>query len=352
MAQTPGPASRWSWTVPQNQDETPLELSLRADKLLPQALDAGLGEWEGPSRPLTRSAIQSLIDEGRAKADGRPLSPSKPLAPGARVEIVVPAPVELALEPEDIPFDVLYEDEHLIVVNKPPGLTVHPSETQKDGTLVHALLHKVKDLSGIGGVLRPGIVHRIDKDTSGALVVTKTDEAHQRLSEVFSRHAIEREYWALVYGSPAFTEKERRVESKIGRNPKDRKRMSMDVKDGRQAVTYVQCLERYGIAEKKPFAALVRARLETGRTHQVRVHLTGLGHSLLGDPVYGTPSANQPKWTALPRDVQAAVEALPGQALHARTLGFAHPISGKPLVFEAPPPPEFQTLLDTLRAYR
>jgi 23S rRNA pseudouridine1911/1915/1917 synthase len=234
-------------------------------------------------------------------------------------------------------------------LNKPPGLTVHPSSTQKDGTLVHILLHHVKDLSGIGGVLRPGIVHRLDKDTSGALVITKTDAAHQILTETFSKHDIERVYWALCYGVPkARTEK---IESLIDRSPNDRKRMSMKVTTGRRAVTHFELVEAYGHHHKSAFASFLSVTLETGRTHQIRVHLTGYGNSVLGDPVYGTPTERQPKWIALPREVQAAVKALPGQALHARVLGFTHPITGKKIRVEAEPPPGFQNLLSKLREF-
>jgi 23S rRNA pseudouridine1911/1915/1917 synthase len=239
-----------------------------------------------------------------------------------------------------------------VVVNKPPGLTVHPSETQMENTLVHALLHHIKDLSGIGGVLRPGIVHRLDKDTSGALVISKTDQAHHKLTEIFAAHAIERRYWAIAYGSPdTGPGNDLKVDTLIGRNPNDRKRMTTEVRDGRRAVSHVRRLEEYAQARAKPFASLLEVRLETGRTHQVRVHLTKLGHSLLGDPVYGTPSARHTKWLALPEDVRRVVETLPGQALHARVLGFAHPITGAPLRFEAPPPEAFRLLLASLQRY-
>jgi 23S rRNA pseudouridine1911/1915/1917 synthase len=253
--------------------------------------------------------------------------------------------------PEDRPLEVLFEDAHLLVLNKPPGLTVHPSETQVAGTLVHALLHHVKDLSGIGGVLRPGIVHRLDKNTSGALVVTKTDEAHRRLAEIFARHAIEREYWALCYGALGAREAPMRVESLIGRHPQDRKRMSMTVKTGRRAVSEFATLERYGKGSRPPFASLVRARLETGRTHQIRVHLTGLGHSVIGDPVYGVPGSRHAKWLDLPPEAREAAAGLPGQALHARVLGFEHPVTGRPVRVEAEPPESFRLLLAVLRRY-
>jgi len=232
------------------------------------------------------------------------------------------------------------------VVNKPQNLTVHPSTTQTEGTLVHILLHHIQDLSGMGGVLRPGIVHRIDKDTSGALVVTKTDAAHRKLTEDFAAHTIERVYWALCYGAPAASDKPTRIESWIGRNPKDRKKMSMKVKTGRKAITYYQPKMIFSHPSKSPFACWLEVTLETGRTHQVRVHLTGVHHSILGDPVYGTPTMHHPKWLALPENVRNAVKNLPGQALHARILGFEHPITRKKLRFEAEPPEAFQKVLN------
>jgi 23S rRNA pseudouridine1911/1915/1917 synthase len=327
----------------------------RADRAILDALQSGLGHWEKQTGAaldppaLTRSQIQRLMDEGRIRADGTPLKASAKLTPGARVEILIPSPRPLDLQPEERPLEFLYEDEHLLVVNKPQGLTVHPSETQMEGTLVHALLHHVKDLSGIGGVLRPGIVHRIDKDTSGALVITKTDAAHAGLSEVFARHEIERSYWALCYGAPKTPREGLKIETLIGRSPADRKKMSTQVKEGRRAMTWIRMLEAYGLPSKAAFASLIEARLETGRTHQVRVHLTSIHHSILADPVYGVPTERQPKWTALPRDVQERVRALPGQALHARTLGFKHPITGEELRFTAEPPEAFRLLLETLR---
>jgi 23S rRNA pseudouridine1911/1915/1917 synthase len=288
------------------------------------------------------------------------------LVAGDVIDIEFPAPEALELVPENIPIEILFEDDHLIVVNKAPNLTVHPSTTQKTGTLVHALLYhsrsfghdrspekpgeKKAALSGIGGYLRPGIVHRIDKDTSGALVVTKTDEAHLGLSALFAKHDIERSYTALCYGAPSWNAPFR-LETRIGRNPNDRLKMTTEVKSGKIATTRFTCVEKYGHPDKVPFASQIEARLETGRTHQVRVHLTSLNHSLLGDPLYGTPSSNQPKWKNLPEEIRSLVEKLPGQALHARVLGFRHPITGESLRFEATYPPDYQRLLDTLRKY-
>jgi 23S rRNA pseudouridine1911/1915/1917 synthase len=338
-------ADVWSWTA-----EGKLT---RLDRTLTDAIEQGLGTWSDTSRSVSRSQIQRLIEEGNISIDGKVAKSSAKLTEGSKVEVAFPPPVAVDLVPEDRPIEILYQDKDLLVVNKPPGLTVHPSETQRTGTLVHALLHHIKDLSGIGGELRPGIVHRIDKDTSGALVITKTDEAHRKLVEVFSEHAIDRVYWALVYGSP--TSEKGKIEGKIGRNPNDRKKMAIlegpNTKEGRHAVTYYKRLQEFGVSSKKPFASWIEAKLETGRTHQVRVHLTSIGHSLLGDPVYGTPSTNQAKWQTLPRDIQQAVEALPGQALHARVLGFDHPITGKKLHFEAELPEAYKNLLESLKKY-
>jgi 23S rRNA pseudouridine1911/1915/1917 synthase len=315
----------------------------RADKYLHELFDA---DDEIPL--LSRSQIQKLLESGLILINGVPIRAKDPIPFGASIELTVPAPVEISVEPENIPIQILFEDSHLVVVNKPPGLTVHPSETQKSGTLVNALLHHVKDLSGIGGKLRPGIVHRIDKDTSGALVVSKTDQAHSGLSKLFASHTIERKYWALCYGSPSWNQTET-FRSTLGRSPTDRKKMAVNVTPGREAISHFTLIESFQITGKNPHSSLIEAKLETGRTHQVRVHLNHLGHSLLGDPVYGTPTSNHPKWKALPRAVQEAVESLPGQALHARVLGFVHPVTGASLHFEAPVFPELQNLLKALR---
>jgi 23S rRNA pseudouridine1911/1915/1917 synthase len=326
---------KWTLIVPENVTD-------RADKALIPALEEEEG---GPT--LSRSQLQRLMEAGRVVSNGRPVRGKDRLAPGTEIVIEIPDPVPLDVLPENIPLDILFEDEHLLVVNKQPGLTVHPSETQTSGTLVNALLYRTKDLSGIGGVLRPGIVHRIDKDTSGALVVSKTDAAHAGLSALFARHDIERRYWAFCYGSPRW-DTEFRFESTLGRSPQDRKKMAVNVENGKKAVSIFCKLGEYSVPGKSPFASWIEARLMTGRTHQVRVHLTHLHHSLLGDPVYGTPTDSQAKWKQLPLEVQRAVKALPGQALHARILGFRHPVTGQELRFEAPLPPALQALADRL----
>ena len=317
----------------------------RADRYL-----HGLFEGDDEIPPLSRSRIQRLIETGAILCNGTPLRARDGIPEGATIELKLPEPEEISAEPEDIPIEILYEDPHLLVVNKAPGLTVHPSETKKSGTLVNALLFHIRDLSGIGGKLRPGIVHRIDKDTSGALVVSKSDAAHAGLSKLFASHDLDRNYWALCYGAPAWNEP-LTFHSTLGRSPSDRKKMAVNPARGREAVSHFEALKSFGIPGKKPHASWIQARLETGRTHQVRAHLTHLGHSLLGDPVYGTPTANQPKWKALPREVQEAVSRMPGQALHARNLGFIHPVTGQKMHFEAPLFPEFRALLDALSSH-
>jgi 23S rRNA pseudouridine1911/1915/1917 synthase len=325
-----------------------------AGKRADLAISAAL-EKEGID--CSRSRLQKLIEEGLITAGGLPIKSNLKLQAGEQVQVIFPSPKTLDVRAEDRPIDILYQDEHLLVVNKPPSLSVHPSTTQAEGTLVNILLHHVKDLSGIGGTLRPGIVHRIDKNTSGALVITKTDRAHQGLSEVFAKHDIERVYHALCYGLPSpagAPEKPIRIEGQIGRSPSDRKRMALLKNGGRHSISLFHAKEEYRIkgSTQPPFASFLEIRLETGRTHQIRVHLTSIGHSILGDPVYGHPTSNQSKWRALPNDVQAAVEAMPGQALHAAVLGFDHPITGERLRFEAAPPPAFAELLDVLRRHK
>ncbi len=298
---------------------------------------------------LSRSRVQKLIAEGAvARADGTLLrDPKARLETGGELVLTLPEPTAGAALPEAIPLDICYEDPHLIVLNKPAGLVVHPAPGQRDGTLVNALLHHCGDgLSGIGGEIRPGIVHRIDKDTSGLLVVAKDDVAHQGLAAQFKAHDLERRYLAVTRGAPDPSDPRLaslggvgwepggvlRIEGAIGRHPGDRKRMAVLSRDGRWAVTRARVLERFG---PKPDAALLECWLETGRTHQIRVHLTFAGHPLIGDHVYG-------RRTGVAAD-------FPRQALHAATLGFVHPVTGAAMRFEAPPPEDFQALLAALR---
>ena len=330
----------WTWEVQANHD--------RADTAILKAMEESQADT-----PLSRSQLKRLMEEGKVTGNGSPLKANSKLKTGTSVRIEFPPPRPTELVAENRPLDILFEDKHLVVINKPPGLTVHPAPTQMEGTLVHALLHHIKDLSGIGGTLRPGIVHRIDKNTSGALVITKTDAAHAGLAAAFSTHTLERSYWALCYGSPEARAGAPacRIESFIGRNPNDRKKMSMKVKTGKKAISYYRKMEEYSHQNHNPFASWLEVTLETGRTHQVRVHLTGIGHSIMGDPVYGVPTENQPKWRTLPEGVKAAIKTLPGQALHARVLGFEHPITGEKLRFEAKPPESFERLHSALRDY-
>lgn len=329
-------------------------VSKRSDRAIADAIAKGAGSWSGAPERVSRSRLQTLIERGHVCLNGVKLEVRRALKAGDAIVIKIPPaqPPDIIAIPGDL--EILYEDEHIAVVNKPPGLSTHPSSTETGVTLVNILLGKLERLSGVGGELRPGIVHRLDKHTSGALVVTKTDAAHIELAKIFEAHHIERVYWALTYGVPHLEKGklETKIESLIGRSRTDRKKMSMATKLGRKAITRVQLLERYAVPKASPFASWVEARLETGRTHQVRVHLTGLGSSLLGDHIYGKPTARQSKWLALPVEVRAAVERLPGQALHARVLGFRHPVTGIPLRFEAEPPQEFSNLLKALLSFQ
>ena len=276
---------------------------------------------------LSRSGVQKLIDEGMITLNGGKTKANYKLREKDIIDVTVPEVKEVEILPEDIPLDILYEDSDVIVVNKPQGMVVHPAPGHTSGTLVNALMfHCGDDLSGINGEKRPGIVHRIDKDTSGVLMIAKNDMAHQSLAAQLAEHSITRKYNAVVYNG--FNEDEGTVDQPIGRNPQDRKKMAVTQKHSRHAVTHYRVIERM---EK---FTLIEAQLETGRTHQIRVHMTYIGHPLLGDPVYG------PKKQPI---------SLEGQALHARVLGFIHPRTGEYMEFEAPLPPHFEALLERLR---
>ena len=281
----------------------------------------------GEDTGLSRSALQALVAEGHVQCNGKAVTKSLKLKAGDTVLLEIPDAKPIEAVPQDIPLDIVYEDAHLLVVNKPKGMVVHPAPGNPDGTLVNALMfHCGNELSGINGEKRPGIVHRIDKDTSGVLMVAKNDMAHQSLAAQLAEHSITRKYNAVVYNG--FTEDEGTVDEPIGRNPQDRKKMAVTQKHSRHAVTHYRVIERM---EK---FTLIEAQLETGRTHQIRVHMTYIGHPLLGDMVYG------PKKQPI---------HLEGQALHARVLGFIHPRTGEYLEFEAPLPPYFEALLERLR---
>ena len=272
---------------------------------------------------LTRSAAQKLLERGAVTLNGGPARKNDRLDPGDVLEVVLPDPEPIDLVPQDIPLDVVYEDGDVIVVNKPVGLVVHPAPGHPDGTLVNALLyHCGTSLSGINGELRPGIVHRIDRDTSGLIIAAKNDRAHLALAAQLQDHSLARTYEAVAVGG--LREDSGTVDAPIGRHPVDRKKMAVDRKNGREAITHWTVLARY------PGYTHVECRLETGRTHQIRVHLASIGHPLLGDTVYG---AKKP------------VPGLAGQCLHARRLRFVHPSTGEELELECPLPDWFQEVL-------
>jgi 23S rRNA pseudouridine1911/1915/1917 synthase len=283
---------------------------------------------------LSRERLKSLIIEGRVTADGRAPNPSMKVATGQAFAITLPPPAEAEAVAQDIPLSIVYEDADLIVVDKPAGLVVHPAAGNLDGTLVNALLHHCRgQLSGIGGVARPGIVHRIDKDTSGLLVVAKSDKAHEGLAQQFKAHSIDRLYAAIVYGIPQLAAGT--IDTWIGRSDADRKKMAVQREGrGKHAVTH------YRVSERLRGASLVECRLETGRTHQVRVHMAHLGHPLIGDPVYGRDR----------KGFKSILETLgfKRQALHAKRLGFIHPVTTQKLSFDSALPTDMQELLSEL----
>ncbi|MDF2233406.1 RluA family pseudouridine synthase [Albimonas sp. CAU 1670] len=324
-----------------------------------ERLDKALATLAPPG--LSRSRLRALVEGGAAERDGEVVrDPRAKVKAGEVYALEIPAPAPARPEPEAIPLDVVYEDAHLIVVNKPAGMVVHPAPGAMTGTLVNALLaHCAGSLSGVGGEARPGIVHRIDKDTSGLLVVAKSDAAHHGLSERFAAHDLERAYQAFAWAAPMTTDPRAlglpgvedegggwlRIETRLDRHRSDRKRMAVAKAGGRIAVSHLRTLSFAG-PPTRPSVSRVECRLETGRTHQIRVHMSWLGCPLVGDATYGGRSRKAPADLG-----EAAVEALtafPRQALHAATLGFDHPVTGEPLRFEAPLPPDMQALADAL----
>ena len=292
------------------------EAGQRADSLLARRLEG-----------LTRSAAARLLEEGRVTDRGRPVAKNLRVQLGQVLEVTLPEPEEPEARPQDIPLDVVYEDEDVIVVNKPTGMVVHPAPGHPDGTLVNALLyHCGESLSGVGGQKRPGIVHRIDRDTSGLIIAAKNDAAHLALAAQLADHTLARTYECLAVGN--FREDSGTVNAPIGRHPVDRKRMAVVRQGGREAVTHWEVIARY------PGVTHLRCRLETGRTHQIRVHLAHIGHPILGDTVYG---AKKP------------VPGLTGQCLHAVGLRVLHPRTGEPVELTCPLPEEFVRMLDKLR---
>ena len=338
--------------------DDPLIEELAADEDLPDVLEARLAT--GGARldkalsdlfpTLSRARVQALLADGVVTRDGQPVSSASAKALPGLYAVAMPAVISAIPQPENIPLTVLFEDAHLIVIDKPAGMAVHPAPGSETGTLVNALLHHcATSLSGIGGVARPGIVHRLDKHTSGVMVAAKSDAAHAGLSALFAAHDIERTYIALVRGAPQ--PEKGRIVSNLGRSTGDRKKMAVLRVGGREAVTDYEVGALFGAAPRKgsrpaapPLAARVACTLHTGRTHQIRVHMASKGAPLLGDPVYGTGSPANP--------VRAAIEAagLTRQALHAAVLGFVHPVTGETLRFESAPPADMQALEAALSA--
>jgi len=318
--------------------------------------DAGrrLDAWLASAVPdLSRSRAKALIAGGSVAIGGATIEePKRPVKPGERVTIDLPPPVPAEPEGELIPLSVVYEDDALIVIDKPAGLVVHPAAGNHTGTLVNALIaHCGASLSGIGGVMRPGIVHRLDKDTSGLLVVAKTDRAHRGLAAQFADHGrtgpLERGYLALAWGTPDRTQGT--IALPLGRSLRNREKIEVKRREGgREAITHYQVAETYGPAGLPPVATLVECRLETGRTHQIRVHLAAIGHPVIGDSTYGAGFAT--KVALLPEPARQLAADFPRQALHAYLLGFEHPVSGEEMHFERPIPADMAALAEALEA--
>jgi len=277
----------------------------------------------------SRSYIQSLIKGGHVIVGGKVGKANLRLTPNMVIQVEIPEPESVEVKPEDIPLDVLYEDHDIIIVNKARGMVVHPAVGNYSGTLVNALLFHCKDLSGINGEIRPGIVHRLDKDTSGVMMAAKNDAAHIGLAEQVKEHSAKRTYWALVQGN--IVEEKGTIKAPIGRHPKDRMKMAVVFENSKDAVTHFKVLERYG------HQTLVECNLETGRTHQIRVHFAHIGHPVVNDPFYGYLRMDFP---------------IEGQALHSRSLDVKHPITGEDMHFEAPVPADFEACLEFAKTYR
>lgn len=293
------------------------EAGIRIDKVIVESMEEA----------VSRSQLQNWIRKGRVTVNGRTVKPNYKVSEGDEIMVAPPEPEVTELVPEPIPLDIAYEDQDVIVVNKPRGMVVHPAAGHPSGTLVNALMYHAKDLSGINGEIRPGIVHRIDKDTSGLLMIAKNDFAHTSLSAQLKEHSVTRRYFAVVHG--VLEHDQGTIDAPIGRDPQNRKLFTVTDRGGKHAVTHFVVVERF--AEY----SLLELQLETGRTHQIRVHMKFIGHPLAGDPAYGRAKGRTMR--------------LPGQALHAAVLGFTHPRTGERLTFEAPIPEEMQELIDELR---
>jgi 23S rRNA pseudouridine1911/1915/1917 synthase len=287
---------------------------------------------------LSRSQAKDLIQKHHIILNQKPTKPSSHIKAGDTISGKIPEPEPLHLEPEPISLNILYEDSSIIVIDKSPGMVVHPAYGNPSGTLVNALLHHCKDLSGINGILRPGIVHRLDKDTSGMMVVAKDDESYHHLTQQFRNRSIEKVYWAVVYGK--FGQDEGLIDSAIGRHPSERKRMSTRTKRGRMAIT------RWKKIEEFDGYTLLEIFPQTGRTHQIRVHLSSIGHPVLGDPLYGRKGR---PGTIHDPFLKEGVKRMNRQALHAYKLGFIHPKTGKKLQFVSPMPKDIKEVLEWLR---
>ena len=328
-----------------NHDNTILTLKVEAP-VKQDRIDRWLAEQcaQASQGELSRSRIKTLIVAGHLRVDGKPMTnPALVVREGMVCALHLPAPEPPRPQAEAIPLNVLFEDDDIIIINKPAGMVVHPAPGAMQGTLVNALIaHCGAGLTGIGGEMRPGIVHRLDKDTSGVMVAAKTASAHGKLTKIFAKHTLTRRYTALVWG--VVPERHQTINAPIARNPRQRKKMAVQEK-GRQAITHIEVARMM-----PPLASVVECVLETGRTHQIRVHLAHLGHGVVGDATYGRPMrASQMPDQAL-REALATLRQFPRQALHASHLGFAHPISGEALAFEAELPDDMATLIQNLGA--
>ena len=319
-------------------------MAARSVTIAPEAAGGRLDKTLAEHLPdLSRGRIQALMAQGLVSRDGAALSDASAKARPGEYRLLIPPPAPAEPEPEAIALSILLEDEHLIVVDKPAGMAVHPAPGSETGTLVNALLHHCgASLSGIGGVARPGIVHRLDKDTSGVLVAAKSDAAHQGLSKLFAAHDIDRVYVALVRGAPK--PKRGTIETRLGRSPHDRKKIAVLKSGGREAITHYRTEAVYGGDGGKPLAARIACTLETGRTHQIRVHMASKGTPCLSDPVYGSG----PPAAAVREAIRDA--GLKRQALHAAVLGFVHPVTGQAVRFESPLPADMAQLQANLTA--
>ena len=289
---------------------------------------------------LSRSRVQQLLEKEMILVNHKPVTKSYKVKPHDVIDVTLPIPEKVEMKAEDIPLNIVYEDPDILVVNKPAGMVVHPAFSNWTGTMVNALLHHVQDLSGINGKLRPGIVHRIDKETSGLLLVAKHDKAHRFLGNLFKSHRIEREYWTIVWGK--LKKKKGTIETLIGRSPKDRKKFAV-VKEGKIAITHYEVIAAYD------FLSLVKLHLETGRTHQIRVHMAHLGHPVFGDKTYGGDNVNLAGTDKKKKQAAKILEKMQRQALHAKTLGFVHPMTKRNVTFDSDMPDDFKDVIKSLK---